>query len=211
MRCLLHVCCAVCLPGALKSLRSKGLEIACLFYNPNIHPLLEFRKRLKALRVFQERENMELHCVEEYGLQEYLAAVHGREADRCRWCYELRLGKSASTARELGFDTFSTTLLASQQQDHALVRETAESASKRVGIPFYYMDLRASAEEGIEVAKKYGLYRQSYCGCIYSEWERFRDTTRELYRGPGGPSPARGEAGKDQKLFRKSQMPPRRN
>ena len=110
---------------------------------------------------------------DEYLLEEFLRNVSHRVEERCPYCYSIRLEATAREARRNGFDQFSTTLLQSTQQNHLLIKETGERLAKEVGIPFYYEDFRQGWRKGVEVSKTMGLYRQQYCGCIYSEKERF--------------------------------------
>lgn len=186
---LLHICCAPCLAGPLERLRADGHEVRGFFYNPNIHPLLEFRRRLKAVKVFQESDRIEVDYVEAYGLQEYLQKVYlgaqyQKAGDaRCLRCYELRLTRTAARARELGMGAFTTTLLQSRQQQHGQIRAAGDRAAAQEGTEFLRADFRPSAERSMAVARERMLYRQSYCGCVFSEYERYRDTTRHLYRG----------------------------
>jgi len=160
------------------------------FYNPNIHPLLEFRKRLKATQVFCERERVPLIACEAYGLEEFLQALAGRHSgpERCAVCYGLRLEAAARCAAEKGFPRFTTTLLVSPHQDREAVCRLGHAAARRFGATFDDTDRRALHDAGVERARHLQLYRQQYCGCIFSECERYRDTTAELYRG-GSPSP----------------------
>ena len=122
---------------------------------------------------------------DEYLLEEFLRNVSHRVEDRCGYCYDIRLQATAKEGKERGFAAFSSTLLQSTHQNHALIRETGERVAHEVGIPFYYEDFRPGWKRGIEVSKALGLYRQQYCGCIYSEKERFanvrqRATARDL-------------------------------
>jgi hypothetical protein len=180
---LLHICCAGCLCAPLDELRSEGIKVHGYFYNPNIHPLLEFRKRLKAVHIFQESDPIEIDYCEEYGLREYLSEVNYEGDNRCEDCYRLRLRTTAHHAKEKGFDAFCSTLLFSKQQDHDKIREMGEQIAEQIGIPFEYRDYRHLCECSKSIAKKKMLYRQSYCGCIFSEFERYKDTTRNLYEG----------------------------
>ena len=180
---LLHICCAGCLCAPLEELRKEKIHVHGYFYNPNIHPLLEFRKRLKAMRIFQESDPIKIDYCEEYGLMEYLKEVDYEGNNRCEDCYRLRLRNTANYAKENGFDAFCSTLLFSKQQDHEKIKEIAEQISEQVGISFEYKDYRHLCECSHEIAKKKMLYRQSYCGCIFSEYERYKDTTRNLYEG----------------------------
>ena len=204
MKLLIHVCCAPCLIGPLEALRQEGMRPAGFFYNPNIHPFLEFRKRVKALRVFLEKDELPVEIVEEYGLELFMREIYRPDRrpfdaaqgalstverrERCRNCHSLRLRRTAERAREMGLDAFTTTLLGSPHQDHELLRESGERAEKEMGVSFLYRDFRPLHERSHEAARRRQLYLQPYCGCCFSEYERFRDTGRELYRG-AGPKP----------------------
>lgn len=180
---LLHVCCAICLAGPLQKLQEKGTNIVGYFYNPNIHPFLEFRKRIKALKVLQEREHIKIDYFLDYGLKEYLERVDYKDKNnRCASCYRLRLESTAQLGKIRNFDAFSTTLLFSQQQDHKKIKSLGYEISDKVGIRFEYLDYRHLSMVSHEIAKRYMLYRQSYCGCIFSEYERYKDTTLHLYK-----------------------------
>ncbi len=180
---LLHICCAGCLCAPLEELRGEGIHVHGYFYNPNIHPFLEFRKRLKAVHIFQESDPIEIDYCEEYGLRQYLSTVNYEGDKRCEDCYTLRIKSTALHAKEKGFDSFCSTLLFSKQQDHNRIKEISEQISEQVGIPFTYKDYRHLCDCSHQIAKKKMLYRQSYCGCIFSEYERYKDTTRNLYEG----------------------------
>ena len=186
---LVHVCCAECLLGPLDELRQQGF--VGYFHNPNIHPLIEFRRRLKAVRVLAEQAGVEIVCDEAYGLTDFLAQVDYGSGDRCRQCYLQRLRRTAEAARGRGLDAFSTTLLVSRHQVHEAVREVAEEVARQTGVAFAYRDWRHLAERGHEEAKRRNLYRQQYCGCVFSEYERFKDTRVHLYR-PGAAAESEG-------------------
>ena len=134
MKLLIHVCCAPCLIGPLEALRREGMQPSGFFYNPNIHPFLEFRKRVKALRVFLEKDELPVEIIEEYGLELFMREVFRPDRrERCRNCDFLRLRRTADRAKEMGFDAFTTTLLGSPHQDHELLRESGERAAEKVG------------------------------------------------------------------------------
>ncbi|GJQ23343.1 hypothetical protein BIY37_12870 [Candidatus Brocadia sapporoensis] len=183
MNLLLHICCACCLCAPLQELRKEGFAVTGLFYNPNIHPLLEFRRRLKALRVFQESDPLSVIYYEEYGLREYLKHVDHEGNDRCADCYTMRLRFTTVYAQENGFDAFTSTMLFSVYQNHEQLKIFSENLAREHGIDFIYRDYRALSECSHDIAKKKMIYRQGYCGCIFSEYERYKDTTRELYKG----------------------------
>ncbi|MBU6392468.1 MAG: epoxyqueuosine reductase QueH [Planctomycetota bacterium] len=183
MNLLLHICCACCLCAPLNELRKEGFKVTGFFYNPNIHPLLEFRKRLKALRVFQESDPIKVIYHEDYGIKEYLKNVDYEGNDRCADCYALRLKFAATSAKRNGFDAFTSTMLFSVYQNHKQLKTISENLSKEYKIDFVYRDYRHLSECSHDIARKKMIYRQGYCGCIFSEYERYKNTTRELYKG----------------------------
>jgi predicted adenine nucleotide alpha hydrolase (AANH) superfamily ATPase len=178
MKLLLHICCANCGIYPLERIKERGDEVVGYFFNPNIHPYQEFQKRLESLRQYSENVGLEVVYRDEYLLEEFLRNVSQRPEERCQYCYLVRLEATAREAKKSGFDQFSTTLLQSTHQNHQLIKETGERVAKEVGIPFYYEDFRQGWKKGVEVSKEMGLYRQQYCGCIYSEKERFTKTKR---------------------------------
>jgi hypothetical protein len=173
MRVLLHICCANCAIYPLERIGEKGIEVVGYFFNPNIHPYQEYQKRLEALRQYSEMIGLKVIYRDEYLLEEFLRNVSQRPEERCQYCYSIRLEATAQEAKKNGFDQFSTTLLQSTHQNHRRIKETGEHFAKEVGIPFYYEDFRQGWKRGVEVSKSMGLYRQQYCGCIYSEKERY--------------------------------------
>jgi predicted adenine nucleotide alpha hydrolase (AANH) superfamily ATPase len=173
MKILLHICCANCAIYPLEQIQGKGNEVAGYFFNPNIHPYQEYHKRLEALKQYSEKVQLNVIYREEYLLEEFLRNVSHRVEERCEYCYRVRLEATAKEAKKSGFDLFSTTLLQSTHQNHVLIRETAEKVAKEVEIPFHYEDFRTGWKRGVDVSKAMGLYRQQYCGCIYSEKERY--------------------------------------
>ena len=173
MKILLHICCANCAISPIEKIREEGNEVVGYFFNPNIHPYQEYQKRLDSLKQYSERVGLNVIYRDEYLLEEFLKNVSHREKERCQYCYSLRLEATAQEAKNQGFDAFSTTLLESSHQNHALIKEVGERIGKELGIPFYYEDFRQGWRKGLEVSKTMGLYRQQYCGCIYSEKERF--------------------------------------
>jgi len=178
MSILLHLCCANCGIYPLEQLREKGHEVVGYFFNPNIHPYQEYLRRLEALKQYSEKARVEVVYREEYLLEEFLRNVSQRPEERCSYCYSVRLEATAQEAKKRGFDQFSTTLLQSTHQNHPLIKETAERIANEVGIPFYYEDFRQGWRRGVEVSKAMGLYRQQYCGCVYSEKERFATSNK---------------------------------
>lgn len=109
----------------------------------------------------------------EYPLEDYFRQVVYREGERCRFCYALRLRQTARVAKKGNFGAFSTTLLVSPFQRHDLIREAGEAAAAEVGLPFHYEDFRPDFRDGVRRSRELGMYRQQYCGCVFSERERF--------------------------------------
>lgn len=175
MRVLLHVCCGPCSIYPVKSLREQGHEPAAWFYNPNIHPFTEYSKRRDTFLEYAARIELPVVLAGGYELEDFLRSLHGREkeGERCRVCYRMRLRQAAQFAKAGGFDAFSTTLLVSPRQKHDLIREAGERAAQEAGIPFYYEDFRPGWAEAVRISKEEGMYRQQYCGCIYSERDRY--------------------------------------
>ncbi len=173
MKLLLHVCCAPCSTYTLRKLREQDIDVSGYFYNPNIHPYREFRKRMVTLRDFATKQNFPLIVESEYGLTEYLHKVVFSEKQRCMICYEMRLEKTAQKAVLSGSDAFSSTLLYSRYQNHEAITRMGRKIAEKYGVQFYYEDFRDGWQEGIDRAISMDLYRQAYCGCIYSEQERY--------------------------------------
>lgn len=170
---LLHCCCGPCATYTIKSLREQDFEVTALWYNPNIHPYLEHQKRLESMQTLAEQMDFSIIMSEGYEMPDYFRSVVGHENNRCTDCYDLRLSKAAQIANDNGFDAFCTTLLISPYQNQALLKEAGDRAANRNNTSFYFKDLREGFRESQQMAKELGLYRQQYCGCIYSEWERF--------------------------------------
>ena len=169
----LHICCAVCLIYPLKNIREEGYEVIGFWYNPNIHPYQEYKMRLETLKSFSKSQNLEVVYEDDYDLEGFIREIVFREKDRCPSCYYMRLRKTAQKAKELGFKKFSTTLLVSPYQKHELIKNIGELLAKEFDLEFFYKDFKSGYREGINTAKELNLYRQKYCGCIYSEKERF--------------------------------------
>ena len=185
MRILLHTCCAVCTIGPFEELSAEGHDVTGFFYNPNIHPLIEFRRRKKAQKALQEHLPVPMIYREQYGLKHFLRRVDWESPNRCRECYRMRLTETAQEAARRGFDAFSTTLLTSQNQKHDSVEQVAQECAEEAGVAFHYGDWRRLDDANRRRASRLGLYRQQYCGCIFSEYERFQHSLRHVYRGSG--------------------------
>lgn len=173
MRILLHICCGPCSIYPVDYLRREGHEVHGYFYNPNVHPFTEWERRRETLASYSEQIELPVIFDGDYDLEDFLRAVVYRETQRCTFCYAIRLRRAATVARRGEFDAFSTTLLVSPYQKHDLIREIGESAGEESGVRFYYVDFRPGYREGVIRSKELNMYRQQYCGCIYSEKERY--------------------------------------
>jgi epoxyqueuosine reductase len=173
----MHVCCAPCSIYPIKYLRNEHFDIKCFFYRANIHPWTECQKREETLRNYAEQIGMDVIYQKDYDIESFIRNVAFRESNRCRYCYHDRLKSSAMIASHGKFDAFTTTLLYSKFQQHDLIRSIGEAIGKSIGVPFYYHDFREGWKEGVDTSKALGMYRQPYCGCIYSEKERYLKRT----------------------------------
>lgn len=173
MKLLLHTCCGPCSIYPLRLLREGGAQVIGYFYRSNIHPFSECEKRLQTLERYAAQVELKLIVQKEYELEGFLRQAAYREKDRCRFCYYDRLKTTALLARKGKFEAFSSTLLYSKFQNHALIHSIGEAVAVETGIAFYYHDFRTGWKEGIEQSRRLDMYRQQYCGCIYSEKERF--------------------------------------
>ncbi|MCL2093649.1 MAG: epoxyqueuosine reductase QueH [Treponema sp.] len=177
MKILLHSCCAPCSTPCLTALKEEGHEVSLYWFNPNIHPYTEYRSRRESLRHLAAHEGVPLIEEDQYGLRSFIEGTRGmedREGGRCTYCYKERLRSAAKTAAEQGFGAFSTSLLISPYQDHGAIKAMGEEWSRHFGIEFFYRDFRPLFRTGQDLARERGYYMQSYCGCIYSEEERYR-------------------------------------
>lgn len=179
MKLLLHTCCGPCSIYPLTRLRNVGVDVHGYFYNPNIHPYREFKKRIEGMEQFAQTSHLSVDIDRGYGLTEYLRKVVFHEQQRCPLCYAMRLDQVAQKARERGDDAFSTTLLYSRYQDHDCIRKTGEDLARKYQVDFYYQDFRKGWQEGIDRSLEMELYRQPYCGCIYSEQERYDKSSKK--------------------------------
>lgn len=173
MKTLLHSCCAPCSINCVKMLRKEKIEPVMYWYNPNIHPYKEYESRKKGIEDLSKLSSIELISEDNYGLREFIKLVYPNFDDRCRQCYRIRLEKTAEYAKINGFESFSTTLLISPYQKHKMIMEEARRAADIHGVKFLYRDFRPGFREGQNAARVLGIYMQKYCGCIFSEEERY--------------------------------------
>lgn len=175
MKLLLHTCCAPCSVYCIDMLRKENIEPIIYWYNPNIHPYTEYKARRDCLKEYAKSIEIEAIFEEEYGLDTFCKNVIDHLENRCAtYCYIVRLEKTASYAKEHGFDAISTTLLVSPYQNHEALKIIGDKIAKQYGLIFLYRDFREGFREGQTKARELGLYMQKYCGCIFSEEDRYR-------------------------------------
>ena len=173
MELLLHACCGPCACFPTEVLAEAGVKFDIFWYNPNIHPYREYKHRLATLREFCTKCGYSLLIDKDYALEAVLRAMLAEPVVRCAACYRVRLRRAAAYAAAHGYDAFSSTLLVSPYQKHDLIRAAAEAAAAEFSIPFYYQDWRSGYEQGVKRSLALGLYRQPYCGCVFSERDRY--------------------------------------
>lgn len=176
---LLQACCAPCSSYVLEYL-AEFFDITLFFYNPNISPESEFSFRLSELERFRSEagfNNVKI-IAPEYNPDEFYDSARGMEnlpegGERCRVCYELRLRRAAEFAKENGFDYFSTTLSISPYKNAKWLNDIGEKLESEIGVNFLYSDFKKKNgyKRSIELSSEYGLYRQNYCGCVFSKRE----------------------------------------
>lgn len=195
MKLLLHICCANCAIYPAKTLREEGHNLTGFWFNPNIHPYQEYKLRLDSLKGLADRWLIDMYYLEEYKPTDFFKlqsnfpanmsnASVGNSSDttsfpqspeRCKSCYRLRLKKTAEEASKQGFDAFTTTLLISPYQNFEQITTIGNEFADKYNISFYLRDFRPHFRKPVVIAKELGLYRQKYCGCIYSREERKKE------------------------------------
>ena len=174
MKLLLHTCCAPCSVYCIDTLRKEEIEPTVYWYNPNIHPYMEYKQRRDCLKQYAENINVEAIFEEDYGLREFCKNVIDDLENRCsNYCYKVRMEQTAKYAKEHGYDSFTTTLLVSPYQNHEVLKKVCEEAARKYGVEFLYRDFRPGFREGQAKARELELYMQKYCGCVFSEEDRY--------------------------------------
>ncbi len=174
---LIDACCGPCALPALRLFREPEYMAHFLFYNPNVQPFREYRRRLESFEQLMLAEGA-AYTLLAYEPEEWIRAVAYREENRCEICYRLRLRRAADLAVEEGMDALTTTLFASPYQDHGLISLIGASICRSRGLEFAVWDGRESYREDHGEARSRGLYLQPYCGCILSERERYDRSRR---------------------------------
>lgn len=188
---LLHSCCAPCSSAILEFLQNY-FDITVYFYNPNITFEEEYYKRLNEQREYHEKREYSIKVIEgKYDPREdFFKQVKGLEdrkegGERCFKCYTLRMEATAQKAKELGFDYFSTVLSISPLKNAQWINEIGEELSEKYGIKFLNGDFKKKNRylRSIEISREYELYRQDYCGCVFSKVEREAKEKEKLTGG----------------------------
>lgn len=174
MKLLMHTCCAPCSVMCIERLRQEEIEPTLYWYNPNIHPFTEYKARKNTLVEYAKQIGCELLINNEYGLRKFIEGIFPNFSNRCEFCYRIRLEQTVKFAKENGFDCFTTTLLVSPYQNHELIIKVAEEMALKYGVSFLYRDFRPYFREGQTKARELQMYMQKYCGCIFSEEERYQ-------------------------------------
>lgn len=187
MKLLMHACCAPCSVYCIDTLRKENIEPTIFWYNPNIHPYMEYKARKDCLIEYTSKIDVKLEIIDEYGLDDFCKNVSNDLNSRCtNYCYPIRLRKTFEFAKEHGYDTVTTTLLYSIYQNHDYIKFLCEKYSKEFGIEFLYRDFRYGFWEGHDKAKAEELYMQKYCGCIFSEEDRYLKKKKDKLSLPEG-------------------------
>lgn len=174
MKLLMHTCCAPCSVYCIESLINEGIEPVLYWYNPNIHPYMEYKARRDTLKEYAKLISVQAIFEEEYGLKKFCRNVVNDLENRClNYCYKIRLEQTVKYAKENGYDAFTSTLFVSPYQRHGDLKKICEELSEKYGVEFIYRDFRPGFREGQRKARELGLYMQKYCGCIFSEEERY--------------------------------------
>ncbi|MFH1783125.1 MAG: epoxyqueuosine reductase QueH [Candidatus Omnitrophota bacterium] len=176
MRLLLHICCGPCALYPIKKLsKARFSEIKGFYYNPNIHPPSEYKRRRDTLKDAEKSLGFSV-VYPDYKMEDFFKNVNSLEVPkaRCKECWKLRLLKTAEYAKNNDFNAFTTSLLISPYQDHEAIKDIGEEIARGTDIEFYYEDFRTGFKESQEEAKSNQFYRQKYCGCVFSELERVK-------------------------------------
>ena len=172
---LMHTCCAPCSVYCIDSLRKEGIEPTLYWYNPNIHPYIEYKTRRDCLKDYAAKVKVDLIINEDYGLDEFCRNVASDIPNRCvNYCYKKRLTETVRYAAKHGFTAFTTTLLVSPYQKHDEIIKVCEELARLSGVEFLYRDFRVGFRDGQTKARSEGLYMQKYCGCVFSEEDRYK-------------------------------------
>ncbi|MDI6801865.1 MAG: epoxyqueuosine reductase QueH [Thermodesulfovibrionales bacterium] len=173
MKLLMHICCAPCSLYPLTVVKERGIDVSGLWFNPNIHPFTEYKNRFDSVKKLESMWDLNMEHIDEYGLKEFLRNIVGRENNRCEYCYTVRLEETAKKAKDTNADAFTTSLLVSPYQKFDMIVDIGKMLEQKYSVEFFMEDFRKGFSEGRKMSREMELYRQKYCGCIYSEMERY--------------------------------------
>lgn len=179
MKTLMHMCCAPCANQPIRALREEGQQVTGFWFNPNIHPYTEYQARKATLENYAREIGMKLIIGGTYDLRPFVTNVAANIDARCGYCYRVRMEETARYAAENGFDSFTTTLLISPYQNHEMIVAVSKAMGEKYGVEFLYRDFRPLFQAGQEYAREHGFYMQKYCGCIFSEEDRYMAAKRK--------------------------------
>ena len=179
MNTLMHICCAPCANRPIDLLRSEGTGVTGFWFNPNIHPYTEYQARKHTLEGYAKEIGMKLIIGGSYDLRPFITAVADNIDGRCAYCYRTRMEETARYAAQHGYDSFTTSLLISPYQNHEAIAATARAMGEQYGVEFLYRDFRPLFQAGQQFAREHGFYMQKYCGCIFSEEDRYLAAKRK--------------------------------
>lgn len=199
MRVLLHVCCGPCAIMPLRRLLDEGHQVEGFFYNPNIQPLAEYLRRREGAAQVAEQYRLRMHWAVEGGdydtagwlRRQAAAGADFSPATRCPQCWRERLDRAFALAARHGFAAVTTSLLYSRRQRHEEIAALGLDLAGEYGVEFLYRDWRPDWQQGIELSKEWGVYRQPYCGCIFSENDRY---ARDLQKANAALKEDNGES-----------------
>lgn len=187
MNLLLHTCCAPCSVYCIDELIKEGIKPTVYWFNPNIHPYIEYKTRRDTLKEYANSIGIKAIFEDNYGLRDFCKSVVNDLENRCKqYCYKVRLEQTVKYAKENNYDAFTTTLLISPYQNHNAIIEIAKKLEEKYDIKFLYRDFRVGFRQGQERARELGLYMQKYCGCIFSEEQRYYNNIlkdKKKYKG----------------------------
>ena len=188
MRVQFHACCGPCFVAVGPALAAEGHEVVGFFYNPNVMPWKEHEARVGAFEQACAAGRLAAVVDATYEPERWLRGALDAEV-RCEYCYRDRLCRTARRAAEEGFDAFTSSILVSPYQRHDLARRVAGEAADQEGVEFMYRDLRPQWRESRRRTFELGLYRQQYCGCVFSERDRYLGAPK----GPSQDQPGDGD------------------
>ena len=181
---LIHTCCAPCFTFIQEDISKNGIlnnekvrenvSYTACWYNPNIHPKVEYERRKNTFIDFCKMKNVDYIVIDRYDLNEYVKYVVNNVGDnkeystRCEYCYYMRFKEVFKYAKENGFDAVTTTLSISPYQNHDLIIKALKKLSQEYSIDYIYTDYRDNFRVGQKMARDLGLYMQKYCGCVFS-------------------------------------------